>query len=305
MTAAYRDLENRLWEFCGVARTGEHMVTIPVTGTKVRVQEVGDGPPVLYLHGSPNSGSTWVPILPFMAGFRSLLVDRPGTGLSEPAPISSLEEVNRLADRMVVEVMDGLGIEKAHLVASSLGGYIALRSAAAAPDRFDRMVQMALPGGAPGWRTPVFMKAMSLGAVRRILGILPPSQRANDSIMRQIGHGKTLDAGGFPEPFNEWYLALARHTDTMKNETEMISFGVTLKGWDPELTLVGTLERVPHPTLFLWGADDGFGGEDVARATVGLMPNAELRMFPDQGHLPWLDDPEVHGEATAAWLRLA
>ena len=305
MTAAYRDVENRLWEFCGVARTGEHMVTLPSTGTKVRVQEVGDGPPVLYLHGSPNSGSTWVPILPHMAGFRSLLVDRPGTGLSEPATPHSLQDVHHQADRLVVEVMDGLGIDKAHLVASSFGGMVALRSAAAHPDRFGRMVQMALPAGAPGWKTPPFMRAMSLGLVRRIIGLLPPSQRASDSILRQIGHGKTLDAGGFPEPFNDWYDALGRYTDTMKNDGELIGLGSTLRGFIPEFTLVGVLDRVPHPTLFLWGEDDGFGGEEVAKATVGMMPNAELRMFPDQGHLPWLDDPEVHGEATAAWLRLA
>lgn len=300
---AYRQAEDSLWEFCGVKRTGEHMITLPSTGTKVRVQETGEGPPVVFVHGSPNSGSTWVPILPHMSGFRCLLIDRPGTGLSEPAIPRSLEEVEAQADGMVLDVMDALEIESSHLVGSSFGGFVALRSAALAPERFRRMVQMALPAGAPGWSTPPFMKAMSIGLVRRIIGMLPPSKRANDSILRQIGHGKTLDAGGFPKPFNDWYEALGRYTDTMKNDGELIGLGSTLRGFMPEFTLVGVLERVPHPTLFLWGEDDGFGGEEVAKATVALMPNAELRMFPDQGHLPWLDAPEAHGPAAAEWLR--
>ena len=46
------------------------------------------------------------------------------------------------------------------------------------------------------------------------------------------------------------------------------------------------------PTLFLWGADDGFGGEDDARRLAALIPDAELSMMPAAGHLPWLDDPE-------------
>jgi pimeloyl-ACP methyl ester carboxylesterase len=164
------------------------------------------------------------------------------------------------------------------------------------------MVQMACPPGAPGMLTPPFMRALSLKPVRRFLGMLPFNQRVSDSILRQIGHGKTLDRGGFPEVFNDWYVALMVHTDTNYNEGELIGKGATLRGFVPEFTLVPTLPRVETPTLFLWGADDGFGREDVARATVAAMPDAQLEMIEDAGHLPWLDFPELVGKKTEAFL---
>lgn len=51
------------------------------------------------------------------------------------------------------------------------------------------------------------------------------------------------------------------------------------------------LGSVTTPTFFLWGADDRFGGEHDARMVTGMMPESELVMMPDAGHLPWLDDP--------------
>ena len=62
------------------------------------------------------------------------------------------------------------------------------------------------------------------------------------------------------------------------------------------------LGSVTTPTLFVWGADDGFGGEENARLVTGLLPDAELVMVPDAGHLPWLDDPAFVASTTAAFL---
>ncbi len=150
--------------------------------------------------------------------------------------------------------------------------------------------------------TPGFMRALSLKPIRFVLGKLPFNQKVSDSILRQIGHGKTLDGGGFPQIFNDWYVALMVHTDTNHNEGELIGKGATLRGFVPEFTLVPTLPKVETQTLFLWGADDGFGREDVARDTVAAMPNAQLEMIQDAGHLPWLDFPEPIGKRTAAFL---
>lgn len=299
--AAYRRAETALWNSVGMSPT-ERRIAFPGMEGTVRLQEVGDGPATLFIHGGPNSGSTWVPILPYLPGVTAILVDRPGTGLSDSVDIESISDLERFGDRFVGSVLDALEVERADIVASSLGGYLALRSAAAAPERIGRMVQMACPPGAPGMLTPPFMRALSLKPVRRILGMLPFNQRVSDSILRQIGHGKTLDGGGFPQVFNDWYVALMVHTDTNRNEGELIGKGATLRGFVPEFTLVATLPRVATPTLFLWGADDGFGGEDVARDTVAAMPDAELEMIQDAGHLPWLDFPELIGRKTAAFL---
>ena len=49
-----------------------------------------DGIPVLFIHGGPTSGGTWAPLVPRVKGFRCLVLDRPGTGLSDPLPVPVL-----------------------------------------------------------------------------------------------------------------------------------------------------------------------------------------------------------------------
>jgi pimeloyl-ACP methyl ester carboxylesterase len=151
--------------------------------------------------------------------------------------------------------------------------------------------------------TPGLMKTMSLWPVRWLMNTLPPNETVGRRILRQIGHGASLDANRIPRIFFEWYLALQRHTNTMRNDGEMIGRAASLRGFPPELTIPDdVLRSVTVPTLFLWGEDDPFGIAAVAHYVVELMPHASLRMLPAAGHLPWLDDPETVGRATAEFL---
>ena len=297
----YREAEKHLWESVG-ASPQEQFVTLPRIGVKVRVQEVGEGEPVLFIHGGPNSGSTWAPLLEHLPGYRCLVVDRPGTGLSEPYPVTR-KNLAQYGAVFVGDVLTALDVDAAHVVASSFGGMLAIRSAAVEPQHFRRTVQMAAPALAPGSPTPPFMKVMAFSPMRWLIGKLPPNQRANDSILRQLGHGVSIDEGRFSPIFNDWYLALQRHTDTMKNDGDMIGRFVSWGGFDPADAIPDEVfAAVTTPTLFLWGADDGFGDEKVARGVADRMPNAELVMIPNFGHLPWLDDPESIARQTLDWL---
>lgn len=297
----YREAEQRLWESVGL-EPSEQYADLARIGVRVRVQAVGDGEPVLFIHGGPNSGSTWAPLVEHFTGYRCLMVDRPGTGLSEPYSLTR-GNYEAFGDVFVGDVLDGLGIDSAHVVASSFGGMLALRSAAAEPRYVQRMVQMAAPAFAPGSSTPPFMRAIGVGPIRRFINTLPPNARANNSILRQIGHGVSLDAGKIPQVFFDWYLALQQFTDTMRNDGAMIGQFVSLRGFDPaDYIPDAVFAGVLAPTLFLWGADDGFGGEDVAKDVTSRMPHADLVMLPDSGHLPWLDDPESIARQSLAWV---
>lgn len=296
---AYRAAETRLWESVG-ATPEETRVRLFDVG--VRVQMLGKGPPVLFIHGGPNTGSAWANITPHFGGFRCYIVDRPGTGLSDDFVLTT--DPYDYARRFVPELLDELGLERTHIVASSFGGFVALVSASVAPTRIDRMVQMACPPFVRGMKTPPFMKGMALAPLRWLIPKLPPSERASNNILRQIGHGASLDAGRVPQIVTDWYLDMQRHTNTMRNEVALIGSVVTRKGFRPELTMTDDLLRaVNTPTLFLWGEDDGFGGRDVADYVAGMMPNAELRMLKGAGHLPWIDFPDEIGKASAQFLR--
>jgi 2-hydroxy-6-oxonona-2,4-dienedioate hydrolase len=192
----YRAAERRLWDTVGLTPE-ESFVTLPRLGVDVRVQELGSGEPILFIHGGPNAGSTWAPIVGSLEGFRCILVDRPGTGLSQPYRVDR-ENLADYGSVFVGDLADGVGLETAHVVASSFGGYLAIHSAAREPGRVRSMVQMACPALAPGMKVPPFMRLLTVGAVRKLLEVLPPNPKANRSILRQIGHGASLDAGGSP-----------------------------------------------------------------------------------------------------------
>lgn len=90
----------------------------------LRVQEVGDGDPVLFMHGGPSAGSPRAPMLKNMRGFRCLLVDRPGSGLSEPFPMTA-ENLPEFGAAFVGDVLTGLEVGRTHVVTSSFGGHLA------------------------------------------------------------------------------------------------------------------------------------------------------------------------------------
>jgi len=301
--ASYRESEARLWNTVGF-HPDEKMVTLETTGTRVRIQMIGRGPSVLFIHGGPNAGSTWAPIIDAFDGFTCLLVDRPGTGLSESLDtVPDVPTFIGFANRFVDDILSGMGMDQVDVVASSLGGYIALRSAATTPDRVGRMVQMACPAFAQGMLTPQFMRMMKRSWFRKLSGVFPPSPRINDTIMRQMGHGASIEAGRIPQTFKDWYVDLQRYTDTNVNDGNLIGEFFTGSSWDERLALTDELlATVVAPTLFLWGEHDGFGGPEVADTTVAPMPDAQLEIVEDSGHLPWLDFPIEIGARTRSFI---
>lgn len=288
----YRDAERALWDDAGVTPI-EHRIRLARNDVDVRVQEVGDGPPVLFLHGGPGAaGSSFAHLAARLPMLRCLLLDRPGTGLSDPQPLADAAAVRREAASLVADVLDGLDIDRAHVVGSSHGSYVALLSAAAHADRIDRTVHLGCPGFVDGMTATAFDRLVLLPGAHRVFSLLPASERSMRSTMRQLGHEAAADTGSFPQAFIDWSVALARHTDTMRNElASMANMGTFRGGFDPALTVDrDLLAAVRSPSYFLWGDNDPYGDPSVARRLVEALPDAQLEMMPGAGHLCWFDD---------------
>lgn len=303
--ARYREAERRLWEWVGVTPT-EQRLHLERTGVTVRVQEVGEGPPVVFVHGGSISGSSWATLTGRLTSFRCILLDRPGTGLSDPlnTPVTA-DTLPGIGDSLVVDVLDALGLESAHLAATSFGGYFALRAAAAHPDRIGRMVQFSWPVGAPISSVPMIMRMSAVPLAGRLVALLPPSERMIRMGFRQIGHAESLKSGRISQEIIDWFLALQRHTDTTKQEARVLRGLLSLRhGLDDRILLSDRfLSTIRTPTRFIWGEKDPFGGIDTARELVALMPNAEFEIFEGAGHAPWLDDLDRAARSTAAFLQ--
>jgi pimeloyl-ACP methyl ester carboxylesterase len=112
------------------------------------------------------------------------------------------------------------------------------------------------------------------------------------AIMRDSGHGASLDAGRIPDEFIRWRVSLGRETDSMRHERDMVRAVVSGKGFRPGFMFTDTeLGAVPQPALLVYGTADPVGSVDLWRRVVGLLPRGELHLVENGGHLPWLDEP--------------
>ncbi|HEX5015015.1 MAG TPA: alpha/beta hydrolase [Candidatus Limnocylindrales bacterium] len=301
----YRAAEQRLWASLGVEPT-ERQLRLRHLATDVRIQEVGDGQPVVFVHGANTSGSSWASIASRLPTFRCILVDRPGTGLSPPPPTPiDAATLPAFAEHLIVDVLDALDLSSAHVVGTSFGGYVALRSAAAHPDRVDRLILFSWSAGLPVDRLPLFMRLMTMPGIGRIATALPQTERSIRQVFRGLGHAEALADGRITREDIGAILALYRDTDTMRNELTMGRALVTARGGLRMSLPDALLGSIRTPTYLLWGEDDPFGGPDLARAAAGRLPNATLELLRGAGHAPWLDDLERCVEVIEKFLGLS
>lgn len=303
--ARYREAEQVLWEKLGVSPT-ERYVTL-ATGERVRVQEVGEGAAVVFIHGGSIAGTSWCQLAARLDGVRCILVDRPGCGLSDPivgGPLRDLAAVEDYADRLLPELLDALDLDRAMVGATSYGGLFAFRGAAAAPGRVDRIVEYSWLMGAPSESVPFSARIAAVPGMQALMTRVPMTRGMVKGALKQFGLGRAIDSGAFDDDMLDWAHALLRHTDTLANDVASSPKTVTpIRGFNTDLLLTDDLlSKLTMPVLFLWGEDDPNGGAAVARDFAARLPNAELVIVPGAEHAPWIDDPETCVARTQQFL---
>lgn len=118
---------------------------IETNGVGLEVELQAEGKPVVLLHGFPDSGRMWRHQVEALtqAGFRTVVPDQRGYGRSDkPTEVSAYSLPFLVAD--VVEMLDALSIERAHVVGHDWGAAVAWAVATFAPDRVDHLVAMSV-----------------------------------------------------------------------------------------------------------------------------------------------------------------
>ena len=109
---------------------------------QIHLYEHGRGEAVLMLHETPRSARSFAPLMERMGGkFRCIAPDNPGFGMSDPLPANFTME--RLADLMI-ELLDQLGIARAHLIGFHTGNKVAAAMAARHPERVGGVVLIGM-----------------------------------------------------------------------------------------------------------------------------------------------------------------
>jgi 4,5:9,10-diseco-3-hydroxy-5,9,17-trioxoandrosta-1(10),2-diene-4-oate hydrolase len=239
--------------------------------------EAGDGPVLILLHGSGPGVSGWsnfrgnLPV--FAERFRTIIPDMPGFGLSPFVPIDRF--YSRVAADAVRDLMNGLGIERAHLLGNSFGGSVCGYFALESPERADKLVLMG-PGG---FATTLFGPDLSEGAKRLREFMANPTR---DGMVAWV------DCMVEEKSVVDDRLIDERMDNALQPGVMDAARAILASFRDPrfadDLPLWAQAARLTHPTLVTWGRDDRMLPYESGVFAFRRMPNAEMHVFSRCGH---------------------
>ena len=233
---------------------------LTLRGIKIRYLSLGNGKPLLLLHGWGASLDSFDAMAADLGRFfRVTAFDFPGHGGSDLPP--GTWHVDDFVG-LTLDVIAELGIERPAILGHSFGGRVAIKLAAAWPETVDRLV-LVDAAGVPPRRTAgrVMRRAASrfANALGRRFG--RPGQAVRGAIVRRIASPDYLKAG----PLRATFVAIV-------NED-----------------LRPLLGEIRCPTLLIWGESDDDTPLADARTMEKLIPNARLLVLKNAGHFSYLD----------------
>ena len=249
---------------------------------------IGNGPPLLLIHGIGSRRGVWKPIAEQLSGERELIaIDLPGFGDSPPLPPGTEPTVEALTDA-VEAFMRGQDLDRPDVAGNSLGGGIALELGR-------RGAVRSVTALSPiGFWTPAERRAgAAMLSLSRLL-----ARRARPAAVR-LAHSDL----GRRAAFNLFY-GKPGGKDPDELVADVIALG-DAPGWDATLPhtrrhLFHDGEQLRVPVTIAWGTKDRLLRPRQAERARAMLPSARHLPLPDCGHVPMSDDPE----GIAALLRI-
>jgi pimeloyl-ACP methyl ester carboxylesterase len=259
---------------------------------EIQLFELGEGPPLLLVHGGGDGAFEWVPILSALArNRRVLVVDRPGHGLADPFDYKGLDLLDH-ARTFLRDILDALDLPTVDIAANSIGGLLAAAFALDKPERVSRLVLVGAPAGVAR-DAPLLLRLMSLPLLGQALGRLMMRNPTRDGSRKFWG----LVQVAYPERLEDAVLDVdvahtRRNLDSILSLIRCVGRGIRGR----HLVLGDRWQTLKVPTLFLGAERDVFVRPKFEKALQAIAegnPNVRLLRIPHAGHLPWLDEPEL------------
>lgn len=287
--------DTRIWSPPLPAAPGFAHMIVETPGLRTHVATVGEGPPVVLLHGFPEHWWQWRDVAPAIAaqGYRVICPDLRGAGWTE-ADDPQIRHETRMHD--LLALFEVLGVDRPHVVSHDLGALTGMHLAYAHPERVRTLVQLSVPPGFMRF-TPRMMPAfrhyprMLWGGHRRSLSWLFVSPY----LVRPMT-AETLDA----------YLRVAARPEVARATRKVLLGMIT-----PEIAwLMGPhykRMRLQPPTLVAFGDHDWPFTESVVRGMCRdhdrCADRFELAFIPHAAHFVTDDAPDAVADLALDWFR--
>jgi pimeloyl-ACP methyl ester carboxylesterase len=257
---------------------------IPINGLRYHVLDAGEGPPVILLHGFPDTADLWRRQIDALvqAGYRAIAPDLRGRGRTERPPNVADYALSQIVQD-VAALLTALGIPRAHVVGHDWGAAVAWLFAALRPERVDHLVAISV--GFPGAAGPPRLEELQKGWYRLLIQF----EGTAEDLFQQ----------------DDWYLfreLLQGASDVEKYIATLSEPGALTAGFNwyranlpvARLLSSGNLPSVQTPTLGIWSTGDHYLTERsmVASAAKVTGPWRYVRVE-DASHWIPIDQPEL------------
>lgn len=261
---------------------------------RIRIAEAGDksASPILFQHGINGHLEAYAKnLIPLSKQFHVIAFDYVGHGLSDKP---ALEYTPHLLAEQLGELMDALGLERAHLSGESLGGWVSALFAAKYPHRVNKLM-LNTAGGLPvvsekGKADLQNLIALNLRNVNNI-----PTAESVRARLEWLMHENNRHL------VNDELLAL-RLEIYLRPETRAVApiINRIINRHDEFLV---PLEKISCPTLFLWTLDNPIHDLETARASHARVAGSTMYIMKgDAAHWPQYEAPEEFNAVTAAFF---
>jgi pimeloyl-ACP methyl ester carboxylesterase len=256
-----------------------------------------DPAPLVLLHGTSASLHTWEGWVASLRGARRVITfDLPGFGLTGPFTGDWARDDYRCDTlaRFTLDFLDTLHVKRFAIGGNSLGGEVAWRVAALAPQRVDRLILVDATGYAfKPEHIPLGFVLARIPVVRSIGEVLMPRALIEESVRDVYGDPDKVTAA-----------LVDRYFEMQLREGNRHALNVRLAeiGTDLDPARIATLHV---PTLILWGGRDHLVPPASASSFHHDIAGSQLVVFPALGHVPQEEDPAQSVAPVRAFLGLA
>jgi len=253
-----------------------------VNGLNIRYWVMGEGSPVMLVHGLAGSIELWENnIGPISQNHLVYAFDLPWSGLSDkPRLTPSLG----YTVEFIKAFMSSQNLERTTLIASSLGGAVCMQFAIQFPNTVDKLI--LVNSAALGQEVHFILRLMSIPFLGELMS--KTSKHGSKTFLEQavFYDSKFVTDEWLDEIFKVAKTKEARKSSFIINRTSIDFRGQRLNKIMP---IINKLSQISVPTLIVWGAQDKV--IPVVHANMGLrrIPYARLHIFEECGHLPMIE----------------
>lgn len=240
----------------------------------------GSGDPVVLVHGAAGGAVAWVTLIGALSRhFRVIAPDVVGYGESDK-PSARYDRPYFVS--WLRQFADALGLGRFNLIGNSQGAAIAAQFAADHPERVARLVL-------------IDSAAFSLGSIPAAILLILLHTVPSAGLARTLASYQVVRPERADEAWMDYSVGVCRMPGGKRSLWQgRFASDLPLR---PE-----ALAKIACPTLVVWGERDRWFPRADGEKAQRLIPDSELRVIPDAGHMPFVDRPEAASEAIVSFL---